>query len=289
MTTSKLSELDFLVLQTLAYSSCFNFALTAEEVIKRLPYSEKFKFSRQKIRNSLKKLLQQSLLQSDNQYFYLAKRDLQNRQQKSKHFELKHAEVAKFVALAKQIPFIRAVVLTGSTAVNNAGRSDDLDFMIITRRNTLWLTRMLLIVLTKLKGKRPLRHASNAWCFNLLLDEGDLSLTRERHSLYEAYEILQMQFVLDRGELERAFLDANSWLRGQLFFYASYKFGRYQSKKSFSLLNYLLFMLQKTYRHLVFGRENFALNLTQAFFNELAFREQIFAKLERKMKGILPS
>lgn len=281
-----MNEQDRLVFLTLAYSSCFSFALSKKEIFERLAKGqEKIFISSKKIENSLRKLISQSLIQSDGQYFFLKKRDLENRLQRAKFISIKKKEIQNFVNLVKKIPFVKAVVLTGSTAVDNAQKDDDLDFMIICQHNTLWLTRFILILLTKLKDKRPEKENSNAWCLNLWLDENDLVISEERRSLYEAYEILQMNFVYDVADFKKQFLNANPWLKNYLFFYDNYKFGRYRVKKSFSLLNQLFFVLQKKYRQLVFGQENFSLSLTQAFFNSISFRDKVFSRLKEKMKG----
>ena len=281
-----MNEHDRLVFLTLAYSSCFAFALNKKEIAQRLAKGDqKISTSSKKIEESLKKLMSNSLIQSEHDYFFLRKRDLSNRLQRAKFVPQKQKEIQAFVALASKIPFVKAIVLTGSTAVGNAQKEDDLDFMIICQNNRLWLTRLILILLTKFKAKRPEKENSNAWCLNLWLDEGDLVIREERRSLYEAYEILQMNFVYDAGNLQRQFLNANSWLSKYLFFYDDYKFGRYKIKKSFSLLNQLFFILQKKYRQLVFGQENFSLSLTQAFFNSISFRAKVFSKLKEKMEG----
>ncbi len=281
-----MNEQDRLVFLTLAYSSCFSFALSKKEIFERLAKGqEKIFISSKKIENSLRKLISQSLIQSDGQYFFLKKRDLENRLQRAKFISIKKKEIQNFVDLIKKVPFVKAVVLTGSTAVDNAQKDDDLDFMIICQHNTLWLTRFILILLTKLKDKRPEKENSNAWCLNLWLDENDLVISEERRSLYEAYEILQMNFVYDVADFKKQFLNANPWLKNYLFFYDNYKFGRYRVKKSFSLLNQLFFVLQKKYRQLVFGQENFSLSLTQAFFNSISFRDKVFSRLKEKMKG----
>lgn len=281
-----MNEQDRLVFLTLAYSSCFSFALTKKEIIHRLAKdSQKIKISSKKIEKSLKKLMNKSLIQSDGEYFFLKKRDLKNRLQRAKFVSIKQKEIENFVDLVKKVPFVKAVVLTGSTAVNNAQKDDDLDFMIICQHNTLWLTRFILILLTKLRNKRPEKENSNAWCFNLWLDEGDLIITEQRRSLYEAYEILQMNFVYDAANLKGRFLNANPWLSEYLFFYDKYSFADYKRQESFSFFNWLFFVLQKKYRQLIFGPENFSLSLTQAFFNSISFRAKVFSRLKEKMRN----
>lgn len=285
-----MNEYDYLVLLTLAYSSCFSFALTVDEVINRLPLApKKIIFSDKKIRESLKKLTKQALIQSDGQYFYLEKKDLISRKKRAKFVSAKKERTDEFVKLASKIPFVQAIVLTGSTAVDNAQKEDDLDFMIICKKNTLWICRFLLIALTKLKDKRPKKEKDNAWCLNLWLDEGDLTIDKNRRSLYEAYEILQMKFVFDRNNYQQLFLNANEWVKRYLFFY--FKSSSLLEAKSeipnnfnpYYFLNLFFFWFQRQYRSILFGKESFALNSTQAFFNHLSFREKLFARLRKKL------
>ncbi len=283
-----MNEYDYLVLLTLIYSSCFSFALTTDEITNRLPKApKKIFFSKQKIKQSLKKLLDQSLIQSDGQYFYLKEKDLLNRKKRAQFIAEKQIRAKEFVELAKKVPFVKAIILTGSTAVDNAKKEDDLDFMIICQKNTLWISRFILIILTKLKDKRPSREKDNAWCLNLWLDEFDLTIDENRRSLYEAYEILQMKFIFDRDDCQKKFLNANDWLKKYLLFYDNFKFEKYNGEMSFSAINQLMFWMQKKYRLTIFGQENFDLTPTQAFFNHLNFREKLFIKLRKKLKQYL--
>jgi len=291
-----MNEFDRLVYLTIAYSSYFSFALNKSEILKRLPFSSSFKYlfygerqspkkvliSQQKINNSLKKLLELSLIETDGEYFYLQKKDLQNRKQRTVFYDFKNEEAMAFAKMASIIPFVKAVALTGSAAVGNALKDDDLDFMIICQSNTLWLTRFLLIILVKLKGKRPVFNKPNSWCINLFLDESDLVLDQNRRSLYEAYEVLQMQFLFDRGQYEKLFLNANHWLKKYLAYYSDCKFSQYKENKSFSLINQLFFFIQKTYRLAIFGKENFSLSPTQAFFNDINFKNKLIGSLKKQ-------
>ncbi len=292
-----MNEIDRLVFLTIAYSSHFSFALNKEEIAQRLPSNKNLNFlfnqninnykkiliSQKKINNSLKKLLKLSLIKTDGEYFYLRKQDLLNRKQKMAFHAKKIKEAQIFANLAKKISFVKAVVLTGSSAVGNATKDDDLDFMIICQKNTLWITRFLLIILIKLKNKRPQPNKANAWCMNLLLDENDLVLDQNRRSLYEAYEILQMNFLFDRDKYSELFLNANQWLKKYLIYYENYQFNKYTKQNSFSILNQLFFYLQKYYRLIIFGKENFSINLTQAFYNDINFKNNLLIELKRKI------
>ena len=291
-----MNEFDRLVYLTIAYSSYFSFALNKSEIFRRLPLSSNLKYlfnkenqspkkiliSEQKINDSLKKLLELSLIETDGKYFYLHKKDLINRLRRIKFYDFKKSEALEFINLAKKIPFVKAVALTGSAAVGNAMENDDLDFMVICKENTLWLTRFVLIILIKFKNKRPSLNKPSSWCINLFLDESDLALDQNRRSLYEAYETLQMNFLFDHGGYEKLFLNANNWLEKYLVYYINYKFGKYKQKKSFSLINQLFFFIQKKYRLAIFGKENFSLSLTQAFFNDIDFKNKLMESLKKQ-------
>lgn len=292
-----MNEIDRLIFLTIVYSNHFSFALNKSEILQRLPTSDSLNYlfnqeetdfkkilvSQQKIKNSLKKLIQLSLIKTDGEYFYLVEKDLLNRKNRAEFYDLKKLEALDFINLAKKVPFVKAIALTGSSAVGNALKNDDLDFMVICQKNTLWITRFVLIVLTKFKNKRPSSNKSSSWCINLFLDESDLVLDQNRRSLYEAYEILQMKFLFDRGGYKKLFLNANNWLKKYLFYYYNYKFIQYKQNRSFSLINQLFFFIQKTYRLVVFGKENFSLSQTQAFFNDIDFKNKLLISLEKKI------
>lgn len=292
-----MNEIDHLIFLTIAYSNHFSFALNATEILQRLPTRanlnylfnqeeidvKKISISQKKLHDSLKKMVNLSLIETDGEYFYLAKKDLLVRKSRIKFYDFKKSEALEFIKLAKKIPFVKAIALTGSSAVGNALRDDDLDFMVICQKSTLWVSRFLLIALTKFKNKQPGLNKPSSWCINLFLDEGDLILDPSRRSLYEAYEILQMQFLFDRGKYKKLFLNANTWIKKYLFYYSDFKFGQYKQEKSLSLINCLFFFIQKTYRRFIFGKENFALSSTQAFFNDMDFKNKLLMSLRRKL------
>lgn len=284
-----MSTTEKIILQTLAYSSCFKFALSQDEIIDRLPYSKKFIFSRKKIEDGLKKLLNTSKIMYQQGYYFLEKGDLVSRLERVRHVKKRDQEVRRFVQIASKIPFIKAIAITGSTAVANAKRDDDLDFLLICRPGTLWLSRMIMILVSKWFGKRPLQQDACAWCLNIWLAEDDLLIKPDRRSLYEAYETLQMHFVWDPQNLKEKLLRTNSWLKRYLYHFRDLQPSSVQNMRPNLLLgfiNHFFFVLQTGYRKHVFGRERFTLTPSQAFFNETRYRNKVFSLLKKKMKEI---
>jgi len=304
---TNLTESERLVLFVLRYSSIFNFALTATEVFNRLPKSINLDYlftnrsesvaaphlSQRQVNNALKNLQRRHILAEEQGYFFLKSRDYQLRKARAALAIEKELHLNEFLKLARKVPWVKAVVLTGSTAVANAADNDDLDFLLITSKNTLWLCRLLLLFLSQLKGKRPhldtdrrsRTEARNAWCFNLWLDEAALAISPQRRSLYEAYEVLQMRWLYDPQLLQTEFLRVNPWLKDYLQFFDQQKLLPPQVV-AYNFINYCLwpfnflaFLIQRSYRRLFHPQDRFELNLRQAYFSSTNFRQIILHKL----------
>ncbi len=74
--------------------------------------------------------------------------------------------------LARVIPFIRTVAVTGSVAYGSATKWDDIDLFIVTKRNRLWISALLTLVLVRLNKLLILRppHLS-LFCLSYVHDE----------------------------------------------------------------------------------------------------------------------
>jgi len=91
----------------------------------------------------------------------------------------------------------------------------------VTEPGRLWLTRLWVIWQAWRRGKRRSWQGEEkrSWCFNLWLDSDHLDLFQDYQSLYTAYELIQAQPVLDRGEVATryGFVDG----RGEVGFVSS--------------------------------------------------------------------
>lgn len=318
------SDLETKILLTLRYSHLFHFALTAPEIWQRLPSSKALRqFFRQSdsiallkedvqtadltskkcvhfFTKTLLKLEKQGQIIHQAPYYCLQKRDITQRLSRKKIVREKQRAIQEAVHFLKKIPMIHAIVVTGSVAVENAQANDDLDFLIVCRAQSLWITRLLVLGLSMFYGKRPhLDKAGktqpqdkNAWCFNLWLEENSLTMPPTKRGLYEAYEILQMQWVYDPYSLQPKLLRDNGWLAEQLPFFAQAALD-YSTKKNlppatstrqnldtankhhiflgfkylWSRLNDFCFLLQICFRRWFHPQDKFLLSKNQAFFS----------------------
>jgi hypothetical protein len=166
------SPIKLAVLRTKAYAKIFNYQLT-------LPELHRFLITPQPLFITAKKIFPYS-------------------------FELKQLPIFRL------IPWVKLVALTGARAMNNASLADDIDLMIITAENRLWLTRLLLVILL-FPWLRRGQKISRRLCLNLWLDESALSLKQQ--NLYTAHEICQLKPLYNRDQTYQKFINANLWVK----------------------------------------------------------------------------
>lgn len=131
------------------------------------------------------------------------------RKTREKHSLEKFNEATKIVSILKWVPTIEAIFLTGSVAVKNAKKNADVDLMILTSFNTVWLTRGVVFSLLKI-----LKKFKNPICPNIFLDLNHLEIKNK--NLYTAHEILQAKCLYDKNKTGYKWLKANNWVKEYL-------------------------------------------------------------------------
>ena len=180
------SPIKLAVLRTTTYASIFNYHLSFEELYRYLISPEPV--SKTKLKP----------------YFI-------TKPQPVNHFsQLKWPIAQRAVKLLSYIPWINLVAATGALAMNNCQKDDDIDLMIITAANRLWLTRLLSLLLLFPFLRRGSR-INNRLCLNLWLDETALNL--KQRNLYVAHEICQLKPLYNRGQTYQKFISANLWYK----------------------------------------------------------------------------
>src|SRR5688572_27313250 len=136
-----------------------------------------------------------------------------SRKKKALLTQKKLQTLEKVLPLLRMLPTIRLIAITGSLSMNNANPKDDIDIMIITSSNTLWITRPFAILILSLFSKRrhpnQKAHTKNSICPNLWLDTKALKVPKSKQNLYIENEVLQIKPIFDREETYQSFLLAN--------------------------------------------------------------------------------
>lgn len=201
------------IIQTLLYSDLFEFPLRKKEIWRFLKSQENVQYEQFiTILNN-----PQSPITTKDGYFFLIGREhiVKKRKQKKAVSVTKYNLAKKVARYLSFIPTIQFIGITGSLALHNADTDDDIDFFIITRHKTMWITRLMtLFVLEVLnvRRKKNKMYEKNTVCLNMLLDEKHLLLPKKRHDVYTAHEIAQINPLINKDNTYQAFLTANSWI-----------------------------------------------------------------------------
>jgi hypothetical protein len=107
--------------------------------------------------------------------------------------------------------------ISGSVASGHPKKNDDIDILVITKSNKLWMTRLWLRWWIY-KNQIPHRkygegQKKNDFCFNLWLDENSLLLPKSKQNLKNAVDLILLKPLVNRNRVYERFITANSWAK----------------------------------------------------------------------------
>jgi len=195
------------ILKTLLYYDIFSHPLRSDEVFTFLPQNS---VSKDNISQVLKTLASDpgSPLAEKNGYYYIKPKEtsIDSRIAKEKHSRKMWRYARLVTHIIKRFPFIRAAMVTGSLSKNSSDSSSDLDFMVITAKNRLWIARTMLMLFKKIF----LFNSYKFFCINYYISEDFLEI--ENRNIFTATEIVTIKSTYNSGLLEE-FLRANKWVQ----------------------------------------------------------------------------
>lgn len=215
-----MKQLQNSILAVLAYHDIFDYPLTQKEIWRFLLQNQKQKTKNKihilKIKKCLEELKQKKRIFKKEDFYFLPGRGkaVKIRKRREKYSQKKIKIAKKIVKILQFIPWIKMIGITGALAMHNSEKEDDIDFLVITSKNRLWLTRLLIVIILEILGKRRRpndKEFNDKICLNMFLDEFVLSLSRDKQSLFTAHEIVQMKPIFNRDKTYEKFLKANLW------------------------------------------------------------------------------
>ena len=201
------------ILKTLIYSDIFSHPLTLAEVW--YYYAGKKAITETGCKRMLDALA--PVVKEKNGYYFLAGREetVTKRKNGHKYARRKLFIARRIAAFLGNIPTVLFIGVSGNVASGSAKIRDDIDFFIITKKQSLFTTRLLVLFFLQILGKRRTRTDSEGKdkiCVNMLIDETVLSLSKKRHNLYTAREIAQLLPLFERDNTYQKFFRRNAWL-----------------------------------------------------------------------------
>jgi len=305
--TQSLQDVRKSIVLTLAYSAQFKHGLSISQLYTRLV--TKKPISNFDFNQALQEFLNQGLVIKKGDSYQL--RGVPIRSFPS--IDSKRQEIQSLVSFISKIPWVSAVIITGSVAVGTMKPQDDIDFLIVTQPNRLWLVRPLVVLFGLSKGRRRSwsHEEPNSWCFNFWLEETELAFAQNRWSMYTAFELCQAKFVFDRdASTEISFLRANAWVKNRLPHFFSKRMYQALQKKNrqsntneqhvvtsviyvvdfwlgslFTFKNYVLYLVQLFY--MAPHRTSEQVDLKGAFFHPRDTKKILYAGWKSELARLL--
>lgn len=196
-----MSALEHAILSTLAYSDIFDHPLTLDELRKFLTVPAE----RNEIENCASQMEEVSFKDG---FYFLADRPeiIQVRKQREADSRKAFRRAMFYGRIMGKLPFIRMVALTGSLAMLNLSKNNDMDYMLVAKPGRVWTARAFALFLGRLA-----RLFGDIICPNVIVSEN--ALEWDAKNLYTAREFSQMVPV-SGAEVFRRLRIANSWVLG---------------------------------------------------------------------------
>jgi len=212
---TKKQETASAIIRTIIYSDIFDYPLTLEEIVKFLVGESEVGMG--VVLNSLTKIIADSKqIYTDGEFYFLkGRKEIIELRKRRMGWSEKKWKIARGTAKKlRVIPMIKMVGITGALAMKNCKETDDIDLMVITVADRLWLTRLILYVLAPILGirrrKPKEREVEDKICFNLFLEESSLQIQPE--NLFFAHEICQVKPIFWKDNIYEKFLWENQWV-----------------------------------------------------------------------------
>jgi hypothetical protein len=209
-------DLQSSIRNTLAYFDLSDYPLTKEEIFSFLWQPPIISYS--DFLNTIGSLN----LESKFSYYFLPGREeiAEVRRHKLLVSEQKLKIARLAVRIMRSVPFLRAVFVCNTTGSEQANEDSDVDLFIITEKNRIWITRILITFLLELfRLRRVGKRVKNKICLSFYVTVENLDLAKFRvadDDVHFAYWLNQMLPIFDPDNYYAKFLESNSWTKTYL-------------------------------------------------------------------------
>lgn len=199
------------IIKTLRYRSIFNYPMSFYQIGTFL-LAEK-EYSHDLVSKSLEYLVRKGKVERAKDKYYIKGIKPINWKQRAKTSKALIRDNENLLRMIGQIPWIRMMAVTGSVAAFNADKKADIDLLIISKKNRVWLTRGFTTLMVILMGKfHKGKEVKGTFCTNIFMDETNLAWNSDKRNIYTAHEIALIQPIIFDQEIYFEFMKCNSWI-----------------------------------------------------------------------------
>ena len=213
------------ILHVLNYFSQFSYPPTIDEVYtylnKKIDERE-FKIELNQLISKGKIIKIGNRVSTKNSFFQIYKERNTNSQ------SLLHKSLP-FLKKLSYVPSILFIGISGSLSMKNTSKEGDIDLFVITKQNTIWQSRMIILMYKYILHVINKNIASKL-CFNLFFSESGLLLPLSKHNEYIGHELLQLKPVINKNNIYEELICENNWIT-KLF--PNIKLSKCNSKKTY--------------------------------------------------------
>ncbi|MCL6096175.1 MAG: hypothetical protein M1444_00615 [Patescibacteria group bacterium] len=202
------------ILKTLLYSDIFDYPLSKEEIWEFLVSSTKQ--DKKEVLGCLN--IKNTFFESKNSLFFIkGRKDIVSTRRGREKYSLQKIIFAKrIIRKLTLIPTVYFIGISGALAMKNSNKDDDIDLFVVTARDSVWTTRLLMVIFLIFLGvyrRKKDKSVANKVCLNMLIDLNALSFPKQRHDLYTAHEISQIMPIFNRDKAYEKLLNSNVWVK----------------------------------------------------------------------------
>lgn len=209
------------IVKTLAYSAVFKHPLTLDQIWRFLIWDNCKKLSFLKFSKDLDELVKKKkVFHIDSLYLLKNKRSWLVEYKRQKREGQRKLSIARKTAfLLSYIPTIEFIGLSGKLALSVAERREDIDLFIISKKNTLWISRILVLAFLSFVGiKRSpkTKDTKDRICANMFINSDMLRIPKSEQDLFCAHEVSQLVPLVSKNNTYDLFLKENAWVKEYL-------------------------------------------------------------------------
>lgn len=132
----------------------------------------------------------------------------------------------KYKKFFKFVPYLKAIFITGSLNIEASNKSSDIDLLVITKKNTIWFTRIYMTLFFDLLGiRRRASRIAAKFCLNHFVEDSNLAI--KDRTIYDSLNYKNViPFYQRDKDIYGKFISANQWIGKHFYTFGEIMFSK---------------------------------------------------------------